>query len=233
MLAKMNACAIIVAGGSGVRMGTAVPKQFLLLAGRPVLMHSVEAFWRWDEGIRIVVVLPQEHIGYWRELCGKYGFAVPHEVAAGGGTRFESVRNGLRGVEGDGLAGIHDGVRPLILPETIDRLYREARIHGSAIPVIPPKDSIRWEDEAGNHVIDRTHVKLIQTPQVFELNKLRQAYVQPYDSSFTDDATVWEKAGYPVHLAEGQETNIKITTKEDLGIAEYLASGIKGFATLS
>jgi 2-C-methyl-D-erythritol 4-phosphate cytidylyltransferase len=219
-MSEANHYVIVVAAGSGVRMGSAVPKQFLLLAGRPVLMHSIEAFWRWDKGIRIVVVLPQEHMDYWRELCREHGFEVPHEVAAGGGTRFESVRNGLRGLEGDGLAGIHDGVRPLITPVTIDRLYREAAIHGSAIPVVAPKDSIRWEDPSGNRVIDRTHVKLIQTPQVFELNKLRDAYVQPYDSSFTDDATVWEHAGNPVHLAQGQETNIKITTKEDLAVAE-------------
>jgi 2-C-methyl-D-erythritol 4-phosphate cytidylyltransferase len=203
-------------------MGNSVPKQFLLLAGRPVLMHTILAFRRFEAVIPVTVVLPQEHIEYWRELCAEHGFEEAHEVAAGGATRFESVRNGLRGLEGDGLVAIHDGVRPLIEPGTIKRLFADAAIHGSAIPVISPKDSLRWQDENGSHVIDRTFVKIIQTPQVFELNKLRQAYVQAYDRSFTDDATVWEKAGNKPYLAAGQETNIKITTPEDLEVAALL-----------
>ncbi|OFY55424.1 MAG: 2-C-methyl-D-erythritol 4-phosphate cytidylyltransferase [Bacteroidetes bacterium GWF2_49_14] len=219
--------ALIVAGGLGTRMGNLVPKQFLLLAGKPVLMHSIRAFRRFEAGIPVTVVLPLEHISYWRKLCTEHGFEEAHEVVAGGATRFESVQNGMRGLEGDGLVAIHDGVRPLIEPDTIKRLFEEAAIHSSAIPVLSPKDSLRWQDENGSHVIDRTFVKIIQTPQVFELNKLRQAYVQSYDRSFTDDATVWEKAGNTPYLAAGQETNIKITVVEDLRYAAGIIDSLR------
>ena len=203
-------------------MGGPVPKQFLLLGGRPVLMRTIEAFHAFDGECRITVVLPAEHLDRWGVLCGEYGFEVPHRVAAGGGTRFESVREGLRGLEGDGLVAVHDGVRPLIRPETIQRIFNEAEIYGCAIPALPPTESVRWAEGDQSRVIDRTHLQLIQTPQVFLLNKLKDAYVQSYDPSFTDDATVWEEAGFPVHLCEGQVYNIKITTKEDLELAEMI-----------
>ncbi|MFH0762163.1 MAG: 2-C-methyl-D-erythritol 4-phosphate cytidylyltransferase [Bacteroidota bacterium] len=226
-MSKANLFAIIVAGGAGVRMRSEVPKQFLLLAGKPVLMHSILAFSKFDPGIAVIVVLPEDQYDNWHKLCIEHHFTEAHELAAGGVTRFHSVQNGLRGLEGDGLVAIHDGVRPLILPDTIARLFSEAAIHSNAIPVISPKDSLRWQDDRGNHVVDRTFIKIIQTPQVFQLNKLRQAYVQSYDRSFTDDATVWEKAGYPVYLAEGQTNNIKITTPEDLAYAELFADAHK------
>jgi len=189
-------------------MGSAQPKQFLLLGGRPLLMYSIEAFYRFDARIPITVVLPGDQSGCWEQLCRKYGFDVPHKLEAGGGTRFGSVQNGLRGLAGSGLVAIHDGVRPLIQPDTIARLFAEAAIHSSAIPVISSTDSLRWQDDQGNRPIDRSHVRIIQTPQIFDLDQLREAYLQPYQPSFTDDASVWEQAGNPVHLAEGHPSNL-------------------------
>jgi len=201
-------------------MGTGVPKQFLPLAGKPVLMYSIEAFRMAVTGIPIILVLPEDQQDIWSDLCKKYQFSEPYTVVAGGNTRYQSVKNGLAALTGSGYVAIHDGVRPMISPATIRRLFAEASVHSCAIPVISPKDSLRWQDQEGNRVIDRNFVKIIQTPQVFELNKLRAAYVQEYEAGFTDDATVWEKFGGKVHLAEGQEDNVKITTMEDLIFAE-------------
>jgi len=203
-------------------MGTGVPKQYSLLAGKPVLMYSIAAFRLANPAIQIVAVLPEGQQETWINLCKKHQFNEPHNLVVGGITRYQSVRNGLTVLNGTGLVAIHDGVRPLIRPETIRHLFAEAAIHTNAIPSISLKDSLRWYDDQGSRVIDRNFVKLIQTPQVFELNKLKAAYVQDYEDAFTDDATVWEKAGNPVHLAEGQPTNVKITTQEDLIVAEAL-----------
>ncbi len=213
---------LIVAGGRGTRMGSEVPKQFLLLSGMPVLMHSILAFRKYDPDIPVTVVLPDDQVYYWRSLCRDYRFHEPHRIVAGGEKRFHSVQNGLEDLSGDGLVAIHDGVRPLILTPVIAQLVTEAAVYSNAIPVVSPRDSFRWSDERGNRVIDRSFIKIIQTPQIFELNKLKLAYVQDYDESFTDDATVWEKAGNPVHLSQGQETNIKITHPEDLPMAQAL-----------
>ena len=221
-MSEANIFAIIVAGGSGTRMGTEVPKQFLLLAGKPVLMYSISAFRLAVPEIRIVVVVPDGQQETWTDLCEKHRFNEPHTVVVGGNTRYQSVRNGMDSFTGNGFVAVHDGVRPLIRPDTILRLFAEAAIHANAIPAISSSDSLRWSDDRGNRVIDRNFVKLIQTPQVFELNKLKAAYVQEYEDAFTDDATVWEKAGNAVHLCEGQEGNLKITTREDLRIAEAL-----------
>jgi 2-C-methyl-D-erythritol 4-phosphate cytidylyltransferase len=217
-----NHFAVIVAGGRGTRMGTDVPKQFLLLGGKPVLMHSIRAFHTAIPGINIVLVLPKDQQEVWAQLCLTHQFTVPHRVVDGGIHRFHSVKNGLNALEGSGWVAVHDGVRPLIRPETILRLFGDAANHSNAIPAITPKDSVRWQENHQNRVISRDLVKLIQTPQVFELNKLKAAYVQEYEDSFTDDATVWEKAGNPVYLAVGQEDNIKITTADDLIIAGAL-----------
>jgi 2-C-methyl-D-erythritol 4-phosphate cytidylyltransferase len=206
-------------------MGTEVPKQFLLLAGKPVLMHTILAFRRTYPDMQIVVVLPADQLDTWTDLCLKYQFDVPLDVVIGGSNRYQSVKNGLDAIAGEGLVAIHDGVRPLIIPETIRHLFTEAETHSNAIPTLTPKDSVRWDFEQGNRVIDRNFVKLIQTPQVFQLNKLKAAYVQEYDEAFTDDATVWEKAGNKVYLADGQVDNIKITGPEDLFIAEAIMKG--------
>jgi 2-C-methyl-D-erythritol 4-phosphate cytidylyltransferase len=221
-VSKAGQFCIIVAGGQGTRMGFEIPKQFLLLAGKPVLMYSMFAFRSAFSDIQIIVVLPEGQLDRWIDLCGSYQFDLPHSIVTGGNTRYQSVKNGLATIAGPGLVAVHDGVRPLIRPETIRYLFTEAKIHSNAVPVISPNDSLRWLGDQGNRVIDRKFVKIIQTPQVFELNKLKAAYVQEYEDTFTDDATVWEKAGYPVHLAEGQSFNIKITAPEDLIVAEAL-----------
>lgn len=218
----MNHYALIVAGGRGLRMGSEIPKQFLLLSGKPVLMHSILAFRKFEADIPVTVVLPEDQIEFWQDLCRKHRFAEAHDITSGGETRWHSVKNGLELIEGEGLVAIHDGVRPLIFPDVISRLFEEAAIHSNAIPAVTPTNSLRWQDEKGNRIIDRSFIKIIQTPQVFELNKLKKAYVHPYESSFTDDASVWEKAGYKVHLAQGQDTNIKITNPEDLPMAQAL-----------
>jgi 2-C-methyl-D-erythritol 4-phosphate cytidylyltransferase len=218
----MDHFALIVAGGRGIRMGTEIPKQFLHLSGKPVLMHSILAFRKYEPGIPVIVVLPEDQIEFWQEQCRKHRFTESHDITSGGETRFHSVKNGLELIEGDGLVAIHDGVRPLIFPEVIARLFDEAAVNSSAIPAVTATNSLRWQDEKGNRIINRSFIKIIQTPQVFELNKLRKAYVHPYECSFTDDASVWEKAGYPVHLVQGQETNIKITNPEDLPMAQAL-----------
>lgn len=224
-----NKYAVIVAGGIGTRMGSDMPKQFLLLAGKPLLMHAISAFHQAGPDIRIVVVLPIEWIEKWRGLCQEYRFTETHSLIGGGETRFHSVRNGLNALEGPGLVAVHDGARPLIRPETILRLFDEAGLHSSAIPVVSPSDSLRWQDESGNRVIDRNFVKVIQTPQVFDLHKLKAAYVHEYENSFTDDATVWEKSGHAVHLTEGQTDNIKVTTADDLIFAEGILRRKGGF----
>ena len=235
-------------------MASDIPKQFMLLAGRPVLMHTIEAFRRAVPDAKVTVVLPEDLFGIWKELCREHAFHEEHLVAAGGATRFESVRKGLETLdrrqktedvrrktedvrqktedvrqrtedggqrtEEEGLVAVHDGVRPLIREETILRLFGEAALYGSAVPVVTSADSLRWQEGDKSRVIDRNFVKIIQTPQVFLLNKLREAYVNPYEEGFTDDATVWERGGNEVHLCEGQRDNIKITTREDLGVAE-------------
>lgn len=219
----MKKYAIIVAGGSGKRMGTVVPKQFLPLLGRPVLMHTIEVFHDFDPEMCLIVVLPENQVGHWNELCDKYGFAIEHKVVTGGATRFESVKNGLAVVDEEGVVGVHDGVRPLVLGETLNRCYIEAGAYGSAIPVMESKESVRIADETGrSHAVDRSVVRLVQTPQVFRTRLLKEVYKQDYKSTFTDDASVVEAAGHMVHLTPGNKENIKITTPDDMIYAEAL-----------
>ena len=169
---------IIVAGGSGARMGARLPKQFLPLDGRPVLMHTVQRFADALPQSRIVVVLPSSHIEYWDKLCRRHGFAVPHIVCTGGANRFESVSNGLR----------HDGVRPLVSREIIERATEDARTYGAVIPVVRPIDSMRRINRDGSRIVDRSLYRIVQTPQVFRADILRNAYARPFDERFTDDA---------------------------------------------
>ena len=211
---------IIVAGGTGKRFKSEVPKQFHRLAGLPILMHSILAFRKADPHIRVVVVIPEGQFDYWLSLCVEHQFTEPHEIVAGGATRFQSVRAGLGKLKGDGWVAIHDAVRPLITSDTISRLFEYAEKEGCAVPSVLPVDSIRISDGKDSQAVDRRRIHLIQTPQIFPLNKLKEAYVMDEDPSFTDDATVWEKAGNRVHLAEGQINNIKITTSVDLQIAK-------------
>ena len=213
---------IIVAGGSGARMGARLPKQFLPLDGRPVLMHTVQRFADALPQSRIVVVLPSSHIEYWDKLCRRHGFAVPHIVCTGGANRFESVSNGLRHAGEAELIAVHDGVRPLVSREIIERATEDTRTYGAVIPVVRPIDSMRRIDRDGSRIVDRSLYRIVQTPQVFRADILRNAYARPFDERFTDDASVVEAAGQPVYLCEGSYENIKITTPVDMLTAEAL-----------
>jgi len=222
----MDLYVVIVAGGSGKRMGMDTPKQFLELAGRPVLMHTIERFIKFNDSIEIITVLPENQLRFWADLQKKYSFDVPHTLVKGGSKRYFSVRNGLGFVNSPGLVAIHDGVRPLVRIDTIKRCFDAAEKYGNAIPVISPADSIRMETDKGSVPINRMNVRQIQTPQVFDAELLKKAYRQDFDPSFTDDASVVEKGGEKIHLVEGNRENIKITNPEDLFIAQTLLSFI-------
>jgi len=220
----MKLYAVIVAGGSGTRMGTDIPKQFLELAGRPVLMHTIERFLTFSNSIHIITVLPGEYLEFWDQLKKKYNFTLPHIIVRGGETRFISVRNGLEYVDDDALVAVHDAVRPLVSIGTIKRCFETAGEYGNAIPVISPSDTLRIVNEENSKPVDRLLVKQIQTPQVFHSRLLKKAYCQSYLPEFTDDATVLEKTGEKIRLVDGNRENIKITNPEDLIIAQYLLS---------
>lgn len=218
---------IIVAGGKGLRMGSDVPKQFLPIGGKPVLMRTIERFHAYDAALRIILVLPREQHDYWQQLCREYRFGIRHTLAEGGATRFHSSRNGLAAIpEGEhGVAGIHDGVRPFVSTEVIGRCFDRAREDYAAIPVVPVTDTLRYVgDNGGGRNVLRSDYRVVQTPQVFDIDLLRQAFSQPYDEAFTDDASVVERLGCSVSMVEGNRENIKITTPMDLKIAEALLS---------
>jgi len=215
---------IIVAGGKGVRTGWDLPKQFILLNGKPVLMHTIEAFYDFDPAIHIILVLPDDYTFHWSQLCADFRFNIPCRIVTGGNTRFQSVRRGLEKVERGALVGVHDGVRPLIDRQLIAKIYKTAEEQKGAYPVIPLIDSIRELDGDGeSHAVDRTKYRLVQTPQVFWSDVLIDAYKQEYKSDFTDDVSVVEaaKTVRPV-MVEGSPENIKITSQADLMIAETL-----------
>jgi len=214
---------ILVAGGSGKRMDIDIPKQFLLLNGKPVLMHTSETFYSFDPSLSLIIVLPTEHIATWETLCKTHSFTIPHRIVEGGSERFYSVRNALRTIHPDeSLVAIHDGVRPLVSHETIQTAFDAALMYGNAIPVIPVIESVREQSLTGNHIIDRSKLKLIQTPQVFKSALICKAYEQDYSSTYTDDASVLEKMGEKIVLTKGNPENIKITRPIDLIIAEAL-----------
>jgi 2-C-methyl-D-erythritol 4-phosphate cytidylyltransferase len=218
--------ALIVAGGTGKRMKSQVPKQFLLLNGFPVLMHTISRFHRYDGGMRIILVLPGDQIEAWKELCEKYAFKINHELVTGGETRFHSIQKNMDHIPGQCLVAIHDGVRPLVSMDTIHRCFTAAELSGNAVPCIEIPETMRIMDEKGNRPVDRTKYRLIQTPQVFIGDMLKEAYQQEYQPCFTDDASVVESGGYRIYLVDGNPENIKITLKQDLGIAEFLLQGM-------
>jgi len=207
---------MIVAGGSGKRMGADIPKQFLELAGRPVLMHTIERFKSFNEAIEIITILPENQLRYWCELQEKYSFKIPQTLVKGGSSRFYSVKNGLKFVNVPGLVAIHDGVRPFVSIDTIRRCFETAEKFGNAIPSVFPVESLRLLTDEGNMYLNRLHVKQIQTPQVFNAQLIKQAYLQEYRPEFTDDATVLESTGEKINLIDGNRENIKITNPEDL-----------------
>ncbi|HPM12119.1 MAG TPA: 2-C-methyl-D-erythritol 4-phosphate cytidylyltransferase [Bacteroidales bacterium] len=214
--------AIIVAGGKGMRMQNDIPKQFLILSGKPVLQHSLEAFYRYNNSIQCIVVLPKDQISYWQQLCVDYNCMVPHTIAEGGSERFFSVLHGLQYITSHGFVAIHDGVRPLVSNEIIAQGFAYAQQYLAAIPVIDSVDSLRYVEKNTTYVVNREPIKRVQTPQVFETKTLLHAYTLGYDLHCTDDAAVWEKAGNTVFCYKGDEKNIKITTPLDLCTAELL-----------
>lgn len=222
----MDRFVIIVAGGSGLRMGTEIPKQFLPIAGKPILLRTIDAFRNAVDGIKIVVCLPATHFDYWEKCCKENGFDT-HDITIveGGKTRFHSVLNGLNTIkaDGDALVGVHDGVRPFASAEMINRLYDAAAKEKAVVPVVDSVDSVRILSQNGeNSQIDRRMVKLVQTPQVFDLQLLKKAYGVGFIETFTDDASVVEYSGHKISLVEGCRENIKITTPMDLAIAEFI-----------
>jgi len=215
----MKKYAIIVAGGKGVRMGNTTPKQFLLLADKPILMHTIEAFYNTSRDIGLIVVLPKNDIRLWNSLIQQYSFKIVHKIIQGGETRFHSVQNGLNHITKDSIVAIHDGVRPLVSKKAIDRSFTEASIHGNAITSVKLKESIRFVDSDSNKTVDRTNYRLIQTPQTFKSDEILEAFKNTQVSNFTDDAGVLEAYGKSIHLIDGEYHNIKITTPEDLVFA--------------
>lgn len=212
---------IIVAGGRGLRMGSDVPKQFLPVGGRPVLMRTIERFKEYSPELRVILVLPRDQQDYWRELCGRYGFSAGYQLADGGETRFHSVRNGLALIpaDADGVVGVHDGVRPFPSVDVIGRCYEEARRTGAVVPVVPVVETLRHVTDG---TVPRGDYRLVQTPQTFDIRLLRRAYGQDYSDAFTDDASVVEAMGHDITLVEGNKENIKITTPWDLRVAEVM-----------
>ncbi len=217
----MNYYAMIVAGGSGSRMQNRVPKQFLLLNDRPVIMHTMEAFHRSSCHPAIILVLNPAAADQWADLCREYEFTVPHEVVPGGASRFESVRNGLSVIAEEGIVAVHDAVRPVISEELILRAFREAERSGTAVPAILSRDSVRQGSEESSRALDRQEIFLVQTPQTFRSDILRKAYEQPYRETYTDDASVVEASGVRVRMIEGDAANIKITFPGDLSLAGF------------
>ena len=215
---------IIVAGGKGLRMGNDIPKQFLPIGGKPVLMRTIERFREYAKDLQIILVLPEAQQDYWQQLCKEYHFEVEYLLANGGQTRFHSVQNGLALVpdEVQGVVGVHDGVRPFPSIEVIRHCYETARTAKAVIPVIPVVETVRHLEGEGSVTVPRDEYKLVQTPQTFDIQLIKAANRQPYNDGFTDDASVVESYGYQITLVEGNRENIKITTPYDMIVAEAL-----------
>ena len=215
---------IIVAGGKGLRMGSDIPKQFLPVGGKPVLMRTLERFREYSPTLQIILVLPKAQQEYWKELCQKHNFTVAYQLADGGETRFHSVQNGLALIPDDteGVVGVHDGVRPFPSIDVIRRCYETAREKKAVIPVIPVVETVRHLKGETSETVPRNDYRLVQTPQCFDIQLLKAANRQPYNDGFTDDASVVEAFGFDITLVEGNRENIKITTPFDMTIAEAL-----------
>ena len=217
---------IIVAGGKGLRMGSDIPKQFLPIGGKPVLMRTMERFRKYSPTLQIILVLPKAQQDYWRQLCVEYHFSVDYQLADGGETRFHSVQHGLALIPDDaeGVVGVHDGVRPFPSVDVIRRCYETARTQKAVIPVIPVVETVRHLKGETSETVPRNEYRLVQTPQCFDIQLLKAANRQPYNDGFTDDASVVEAFGHAITLVEGNRENIKITTPYDLKIAEVLTA---------
>lgn len=222
----MKRYAIITAAGAGERMQSSLPKQFMLLSGMPVLMHSIKKFETIAD--EIIVTLPENYIDYWKKLCSEYDFHVPHTIVTGAGTRFESIKNALEKIKDDeALVSVHDGVRPMVSESLIKNIFASAEKNGNAVPITPLAESIRSMDGEKNSYTDRKRFVSIQTPQCFRLLSLRKAYMQKFNEAFTDDATAVEAAtGEKIFLVEGERQNIKITTYSDFDYCEAMMKKI-------
>jgi 2-C-methyl-D-erythritol 4-phosphate cytidylyltransferase len=223
----MKKTLIVVAGGRGERMGSDLPKQFLPLAGRPILMHTMDLFHRYDSKMSIILGLPDRFRDYWEDLCSSTGFAIPHIITPGGRTRFHTVKEALECTHSRSLIAIHDSVRPLVSKDTIDSCFHQAGMTGAAIPCIDISESLREIRHDRSISVDRTSYRLVQTPQVYKHDILVKSYQQDYDGSFTDDASVVEKAGYQVSIVKGNEENIKITAPGDIAYAESILESFR------
>jgi 2-C-methyl-D-erythritol 4-phosphate cytidylyltransferase len=218
--------AIIVGGGSGSRMLSEIPKQFMLLRGRPVLMHTIEAFYKSDYNPEIIVVLNVDFHQYWENLCVLHNFSIPHLLVKGGTHRFDSVKNGIKAIKSKAIIAIHDAVRPLLSSRLIDRSFQEAEVSGNAVAAIKSRDSVRQQTGKHSIPLNREEIYLIQTPQTFSSEILKKAYKQEFRNEFTDDASVAERSGIKINLIEGENRNFKITFPEDIRLAEiYLNPG--------
>lgn len=222
----MRKAAVLVAGGKGSRMGGSISKQYLPIGGKPVLMHTLQRFHEADPAIFLILVLPKPDFPIWEKLCEEYHFSIAHLMIAGGNSRFQSVKNGLNALPfEDGLVAIHDGVRPFVKQEVILESFVEAENSGSAIAVVDLKDSIRKVGNDGQSTFqERQYFRLVQTPQTFQIRKIKKAFQVEELTQFTDDATVYENQGWAVSLISGNAENIKITTPEDLDYADFLLS---------
>lgn len=218
----MTKSIIITAGGIGKRMGATIPKQFIEVKGLPILMHTITKFFDFDNSIEIIIVLPKDHIDYWNELVIRFEFRIQHTIVEGGKERFYSIQNGLKYANGE-LIGIHDGVRPFVSQDVIQSIFDSARLNKAVIPVIDLKESIRRVTTVETESVDRDLFKIVQTPQCFTSDVIKSAYLQDYSNEFTDDASVVEKMGIQIHIVEGNDENIKITTPMDLKLATILA----------
>jgi 2-C-methyl-D-erythritol 4-phosphate cytidylyltransferase len=218
----MERYVIIVAGGSGTRMESGIPKQFIPIGEKPVLMHTMAAFKAVYEDIHIITVLPEKYIRLWKDLCVEFSFNISHTITAGGKTRFDSVYQGLKHVTSDSIVAVHDGVRPFVGQQTIITAFETARESGAAVPVVELSDSLRLLHNGTTLPADRSLYRLVQTPQCFRAEILKKAYDFPFRPEFTDDATVVEAAGFPVVITPGNFENIKITRTIDLAFAEVL-----------
>ena len=218
----MKRYAVIVAGGQGVRMGAARPKQFLEIGGKPILRHTIERFQAFDPKVEVIVVLPAAQKDWWRDYCRQSGFLERYTMVSGGITRFHSVQNALQYVGDDGVVAIHDGVRPLVSRPMLERLFDAAERQAAVIPVVRVVESMRRVDGETSVPVSRDGMVLVQTPQLFDARVLKEAYRQPFSPAFTDDASVVEAAGTAIHWVDGDRINIKITTPEDLDFAARL-----------
>ncbi|MDA8956225.1 2-C-methyl-D-erythritol 4-phosphate cytidylyltransferase [Flavobacteriales bacterium] len=215
----MDSFVVIVAGGSGSRMGSDIPKQFLELDSKPILMHTLERLYSITPNSNFILVLPKNQFGYWNTLCENHRFKLKHVLVEGGHSRFQSVKNGLCKISANSMVAIHDGVRPFIAKNIFENCMQEAKISGAAIPILAISDSIREISKNGSQIRDRNLFVSVQTPQCFQSDIILESYQQDFDSSFTDDASVVESKGHEISLVKGNKENIKITTPEDLNIA--------------